>query len=71
MIRADKASVNWDPDKKVWRVRIQVGEEVIKRPCAGRKMSRETGDEVLRTAAIETAQADGYEIDPVAVSIVR
>jgi hypothetical protein len=71
MMRADKASVVWDADKKVWRVRIQVGEEVIKRPCTDRKMSREAGDDVLRSAAVETAHADGYELEPASVAIER
>jgi hypothetical protein len=71
MIRADKASVAWDGDRKFWRVRIQIGEEVIKRPCGGRKISREAADDVLRSAAVETAQADGYELEPAAVAIVR
>lgn len=71
MMKADSASVNWDPDKKAWRVRIQVGEEVIKRPASGHKLPRDAADEVLRTAAVETALADGYEIDAAAVAIVR
>lgn len=71
MMRADSATVNWDPDKKSWRVRIQIGEEVIKRPASGRKLQRDAADDVLRSAAIETALADGYEIDSAAVAIVR
>jgi hypothetical protein len=71
MMKADKASVIWDPDKKQWRVRIQVGEEVIKRPCSSRKISRDAADDALRTAAIETALADGSEGDPSAVAIQR
>ncbi|MGE5646335.1 MAG: hypothetical protein ACM336_11145 [Acidobacteriota bacterium] len=71
MMKADKASVIWDADKKLWRVRIQMGEEVIKRPCSGRKVSRDAGDDALRAAAIETARADGYEVDPGAVAIER
>jgi hypothetical protein len=71
MMKADKASVIWDPDKKVWRVRIQMGEEVIKRPCSGRKISRDATDDALRTVAIETARADGYEVEASAVAIER
>lgn len=71
MMKADSATVNWDPDKKAWRVRIQIGEEVIKRPASGRKLQRDAEDEVLRSAAVETAAADGYEIDSAAVAIVR
>jgi len=71
MIKVDKASVIWDAGKKAWRVRIQVGEEVIKRPCSDRKMSRDAGDDALREAAVQTAHADGYELEPAAVAIER
>ncbi len=70
MIKADKAAVTWDPDKKTWRIRIQVGEEVIKRPYE-RKLARDAGDDVLRTAAVETAHGDGYEVDPGSITIQR
>jgi hypothetical protein len=71
MMKADSASVSWDAQKKFWRVRIQAGEEVIKRPASGGKLSRDSADDVLRSAAIETAQEDGYAVDPAAVSIMR
>jgi hypothetical protein len=71
MMKADFASVSWDAQKKIWRVRIQAGEEVIKRPAGGGRLSRDSGDDVLRSAAIETAHDDGYAVDPAAVSIVR
>jgi len=71
MTKADKAAVVWDADKKVWRVRIQIGEEVIKRPCSDRKIARDAGDDVLRSAAIETAHADGYDLEPSNVAIER
>jgi hypothetical protein len=71
MMKADRAVVVWDADKKSWRVRIEIGEEVIKRPASGRKMGRDAGEEELRAAAIETALADGYELDPAAVSVNR
>ncbi len=71
MIKADSATVQWDPQKKTWRVRIQIGEEVIKRPAGDRKVSKDAPDEKLRTLAIETAENDGYELDPAAVTITR
>ena len=70
MIKADSAAVTWDADKKHWRIRIQVGEEVIKRSY-DRKLARDAGDDVLRSAAVETAHGDGYEIDPAAITIAR
>lgn len=71
MMKADRAQVAWDPEKKEWRVRIQIGEEVIKRPAGGRNLKHDAAEDALRSAAIETARADGYEIDPAAVAIVR
>ena len=69
MIKADKAKVGWDADKKRWSVRIQVGEEVVKRPLP--KSPRDAGEEVLRSFAIQTAKDDGYEVDPQVVDIAR
>ncbi len=69
MIKADKATVLWDTDKKMWRVRIVVGEEVIKRPA--RKLSRDADEGTLRSAAVETAHADGYDVDPATVTVSR
>lgn len=71
MIKADNAVVIWDPQKKTWRIRIHIGEEVIKRPATDHKVPREAGDDALRTLAVETAQDDGYELDPATVSISR
>ena len=71
MTKADKATVLWDPEKKAWRVRIQIGEEIIKRPASGKKLARDVAEDTLRAAAIETAHADGYEIDPATVTITR
>ena len=71
MIKADRAAVAWDPQKRTWRVRIQIGEEVIKRPASGHKVSREAADDMLRGLAVATARDDGYELDPAAVSIAR
>ncbi len=70
MIKADRAQVSWDTQKKKWSVRIQVGEEVVKRsPDKG--PARDAGDEQLRSMAVDTAHGDGYEIDPSAVTISR
>ena len=71
MLKADSASVSWDPQKKLWRVRIQVGEEVINRPASGGKLSRDSAHDVLRSTAIEIALEDGYAVDAAAVSIMR
>ncbi len=70
MLKADSAAVTWDADKKTWRVRIQVGEEIIKRPC-DKKARQDADDSTLRTLAVQTAQDEGYQVDPAQVSIQR
>ena len=69
MLSADSADVNWDAQKKTWTVRVKVGEEVIRRPIP--KIPASAGDEVLRSAAVETALADGYNVDPAKVAIAH
>ncbi len=69
MIRADSAKVGWDSDKKRWLVRIQIGEEVIRRPLA--KKSQDASEEDLRSQAVQTAKDDGYEVDPAKVVVQR
>lgn len=69
MIRANEAKVEWNADKKHWQVVIQVGAEVIRRPCP--KNPKEAADADLRSVAIETARDEGYDLDANRVSIVR
>jgi hypothetical protein len=69
MLSADGAQVNWDTQKKRWSVRVKIGEEVIRRPIP--KVPQNAGDEVLRSAAVETAAADGYRVDPGKVDIAH
>ena len=69
MLSADSAQVNWDTDKKRWTVRVKIGEEVIRRPIPS--VPHSAADDVLRSAAVETAKADGYEVDPGKVDIAH
>jgi hypothetical protein len=69
VIRATKAKVDWDPQKKQWHVRVQIGEEVIKRPLG--KTAQNANEEALRSQAVATAKDEGYEVDPSTVAIVR
>jgi hypothetical protein len=57
MLKAEKTTVNWDPAKKQWHVRIQIGEEVIKR--------------TLEKTPENTAKDEGYEVDAAQVVIQR
>ena len=69
MIRANEAKVEWNAAKKQWQVVIQVGAEVIRRPCP--KKTREAGDADLRTVAVQTANDEGYDIDEASIAVVR
>jgi hypothetical protein len=67
-MRADRVEVSWDSGKSDWLVRIESGEEVIRRHC---KEPKTAEDATLRAAALATARDEGYEVDDAAVSIRR
>jgi hypothetical protein len=69
MIKADKAEVSWDEQKKNWLVRVQTGEEVIRRHCKDAK--EDASDDVLRSLAVSTATDEGYELASDTVTIKR
>jgi len=68
MTKAAQAQVSWDSQKKSWQIRIQMGEEVIKRPA---KAAADAADDTLRSLAVTIAQDEGYEIDASKVTVVR
>ena len=68
MTKTAQAQVSWDSQKKSWQVRIQIGEEVIKRPA---KVDANAADETLRALAVTMGQDEGYQIDASQVTIVR
>ncbi|HEV2387365.1 MAG TPA: hypothetical protein VGS20_08930 [Candidatus Acidoferrales bacterium] len=67
-MRADRVEVSWDAPKSKWVVRIQSGEEVIRRHCDAPKTADE---QTLRAAAGRILQDEGYEPGGVQTSIVR
>jgi len=69
MVRANTAEVFWDTAKKAWVVRIQVGEEVVRRACKGSK--HDADDDTLRTLAVQTAHDDGYDIAVADITVKR
>jgi hypothetical protein len=69
MLKAEKTTVNWDSAKKEWHVRLQIGEEVIKRALS--KIPRDVSEDVLRSRAVETAKDEGYDVDAAQVAIQR
>jgi hypothetical protein len=66
MMKADRAEVSWDEQKKKWLIRIAVGEEVIRRHCEEEKSADQAK---LRSAAAKTAIDEGYEISPADITI--
>lgn len=65
---ADRVEISWDPGKSKWLVRIQSGEEVIRRYC---EASKSADEQTLRTAAEKTVRDEGYQLGPAGVSIRR
>ena len=69
MVQASGGEVFWEAQKKAWVVRIQVGEEVVRRTCKNRK--QDIGEDELRSLAVETAKDDGYELPAEKVVVKR
>ncbi len=60
-MKADRVEISRDEPGNRWLIRIQVGEEVIRRHSAEPKNASET---TLRNAAVKTVNDEGYTIDP-------
>lgn len=67
-MRADRVEVSWSAEKSQWLVRIQNGEEFLRRHC---KAPKDADEQTLRSVALKTVQDEGYELDPASVSIRR
>lgn len=67
-MRADKVEVSWDSAKSKWVVRIQSGEEIIRRHC---DVPKGADEPALRTAAQKTTVDEGYEADAAGIEIHR
>ena len=67
-MRADRVEVSWDSGKSKWLVRIQTGEEVIRRHAA---VPRNADEQALRTAAQKTLVDEGYEAEAAQISVSR
>jgi len=65
---ADRVEVSWDPGKSKWLVRIQNGEEVIRRYCDA---SKSADEQTLRSAAEKTVRDEGYGLGAAGVTIRR
>lgn len=67
-MQADRVDVSWDQNKSKWQVRIQSGEEVIRRYC---DLPKGADDNALRSVAQKTVQDEGYQLDSADVTIKR
>ena len=67
-MRADNVEVSWDNAKSKWMVRIQAGEEVIRRPC---RLAKNADEQALRQAAQDTLKDEGYDLDSSPITIRR
>ena len=67
-MRADRVEVSWDAEKSKWLIRIQTGEEVIRRHC---KAPKDADEQTLRSAAAKTVQDEGYELSLEGVTVRR
>ena len=67
-MRPDHVEVSWDAAKSKWLVRIETGEEVIRRHCDAPKNAE---DQTLRSAVQKAVEDEGYELDLTSISIRR
>ena len=67
-MQADRVEVSWDTNKSKWVVRIQAGEEVIRRHC---DLAKNADEQSLRAAAQQTLRDEGYEVDSTAINVAR
>jgi hypothetical protein len=67
-MRPDRVEVLWDAAKSKWLIRIETGEEVIRRHC---DVPKNADDPTLRSAVQKAVEDEGYELDLTSVSIRR
>ena len=67
-MRPDRVEVLWDAAKSNRLIRIETGEEVVRRHCEAPKNA---DDQTLRSAIQKAVEDESYELDPTSVSIRR
>jgi len=69
-MRPDRVEISWDEGKSSWLVRIEVGEEVVRRHVG---LAKNADEQALRAAAKKAVEDEGYEAgtDPGVVTIRR
>jgi hypothetical protein len=67
-MRPDRVEVSWDAANSKWLVRIETGEEVIRRHC---KAPKNADDQTLRSVVQKAVEEEGYERDLTSINIRR
>jgi hypothetical protein len=67
-MRADRVEVSWDSQKSDWVIRMQSGDEVIRRHYSAPK---DADEKTLRAKAAETVKDAGYEANDAVITISR
>ena len=67
-MRADRVQLSWDATKSNWLVRIEIGEETIRRHC---KAPKDADEQSLRSVAKSTLQDEGYDPEGAEIKIQR
>jgi hypothetical protein len=60
-MQANHVEVSWDASKSSWLLRIEAGEEVIRRHCT---LPKNADEQTLRSAIEKAVAEEGYELDP-------
>jgi len=63
-MRADRVEISWDNEKSNWLIRIEAGEEAVRRHC---NLPRNADEAALRAAAQKTIEDEGYDLPPSSV----
>ena len=67
-MQADRVEVSWDAAKSNWLVRIQAGEEAIRRHC---KAPKDADEQALHSLAKKTLQEEGYDAEVAEIQVRR
>jgi hypothetical protein len=67
-MRVERVEVSWNAEHAKWSVRIEAGEEVIRRHS---DVPKSTDELTLRLAAAQMVRDEGYEVDEAQVVIHR
>jgi hypothetical protein len=67
-MRPDRVEVLWDAAKSKWLIRIETGEEVIRRHC---DVLKNADDQTLRSAVQKAVEDEGYELGLTSINIRR